>query len=94
MRLVENGYIQKHGVDFDEVFAHVSRIETLRFVIASAASKGWEIHQLDVKIVFLHGDLKEEVYVSQPEGFVISGKQNKVYKLKKALYGLRQAPRA
>jgi len=93
-RLVAKGYIQRHGVDFDEVFAPVARIETVRFLIALAASKGWEIHHLDVKTAFLHGDLKEEVYVSQPEGFMVSGKENKVYKLKKALYGLRQAPRA
>ena len=93
-RLVAKGYIQRHGVDFDEVFAPVARIETVRFLIAMAASRGWEIHHLDVKTVFLHGDLKEEVYVSQPEGFVTNGKENKVYKLKKALYGLRQAPRA
>ena len=93
-RLVAKGYIQRHGVDFDEVFAPVARIETVRFVIAMAASRGWEIHHLDIKTAFLHGDLKEEVYVSQPEGFVTNGKENKVYKLKKALYGLRQAPRA
>lgn len=93
-RLVAKGYIQRHGVDFDEVFAPVARIETVRFLIAMAASRGWEIHHLDVKTAFLHGDLKEEVYVSQPEGFVTNGKENKVYKLKKALYGLRQAPRA
>lgn len=77
-RLVAKGYIQRHGVDFDEVFAPVARIETVRFLIALAASKGWEIHHLDVKTAFLHGDLKEEVYVSQPEGFLINGKDNKV----------------
>ena len=92
-RLVANGYVQKHGVDYDEVFAPVARIETIRLIIGLAASKGWKIHHLDVKIVFLHGDLKEEVYVSQPQGFVVKGQENKVYKLKKALYGLRQAPR-
>ena len=93
-RLVAKGYIQRHGVDFEEVFAPVARIETVRFIIALAASRGWEIHHLDVKTAFLHGDLKEDVYVQQPEGFRVKGKEEKVYKLRKALYGLRQAPRA
>ena len=93
-RLVAKGYIQRHGVDFDEVFAPVARIETVRFLLALAASQGWQVHHLDVKTAFLHGDLKEEVYVSQPEGFVVKGQEGKVYRLKKALYGLRQAPRA
>ena len=65
-----------------------------RLVIAIAASRGWEIHHLDVKTAFLHGELKEEVYVKQPEGFEVRGEEGKVYKLRKALYGLRQAPRA
>ena len=93
-RLVAKGYVQRHGVDFDEVFASVARVETIRLIIALAASNGWEIHHLDVKTAFLHGHLKEEVYVTQPEGFVVRGEEQKVYKLKKALYGLRQAPRA
>ena len=93
-RLVAKGYVQRHGVDYDEVFAPVARIETIRLVIAIAASNGWEIHHLDVKTAFLHGELKEDVYVTQPEGFVVAGREGKVYKLKKALYGLRQAPRA
>ena len=93
-RLVAKGYVQRHGIDYDEVFAPVARVETIRMVIAFAASKDWEIHHLDVKTAFLHGELKEEVYVNQPEGFVIEGKEDKVYKLHKALYGLRQAPRA
>ena len=93
-RLVAKGYVQRHGVDYDEVFAPVARIETIRMVISLAASRGWEIHHLDVKTVFLHGESKEEVYVNQPEGFEIKGKEEKVYKLNKALYGLKQAPRA
>ncbi|CAA7042014.1 unnamed protein product [Microthlaspi erraticum] len=93
-RLVAKGYVQRHGVDFDEVFAPVARMETIRFIIALAASKGWEVHHLDVKTAFLHGELKEEVYVSQPEGFEVEGSESKVYKLHKALYGLKQAPRA
>ena len=93
-RLVAKGYVQRHGVDFDEVFAPVARIETIRFIIALAASNGWEVHHLDVKTAFLHGELKETVYVTQPEGFTVKGSENKIYKLNKALYGLRQAPRA
>ena len=65
-RLVAKGYVQKHGVDFDEVFAPVARIETVRFIISLATSNGWEIHHLDVKTTFLHGELKEDVYVTQP----------------------------
>ena len=93
-RLVAKGYVQKHGIDYDEVFAPVARIERIRLIIALAASHGWEVHHLDVKTAFLHGDLKEEVYVSQPEGFEVKGSEEKVYKLSKALYGLKQAPRA
>ena len=93
-RLVAKGYVQRHGVDYEEVFAPVARIETIRMIIALAGSHGWEIHHLDVKTAFLHGELKEEVYVTQPEGFIVDGQEHKVYKLKKALYGLRQAPRA
>ena len=92
-RLVAKGYVQKHGIDFDEVFAPVARVETIRLIIALAASNGWEVHHLDVKTAFLHGELKEDVFVVQPEGFIIEGQEHKVYKLKKALYGLRQAPR-
>ncbi|XP_033138570.1 uncharacterized protein LOC103844422 isoform X1 [Brassica rapa] len=93
-RLVAKGYVQRHGIDFDEVFAPVARIETIRLLINLAAAHNWEIHHLDVKTAFLHGDLKEVVYVTQPEGFEVSGSESKVYKLHKALYGLRQAPRA
>ena len=66
----------------------------VRFIIALAASNGWEVHHLDVKTAFLHGELKEKVYVTQPEGFEVQGSEDKVYKLHKALYGLKQAPRA
>lgn len=93
-RLVAKGYVQRHGIDFEEVFAPVARMETVRVIVALAASNGWEIHHLDVKTAFLHGDLNEEVYVSHPDGFKIKGSEDKVYRLHKALYGLRQAPRA
>lgn len=75
-RLDVKGYIQRHGVDYEEVFTLVLRIETVRFILALAASNGWKVHHLDVKTAFLHGDLKELVYVSQPEGFVIKGEES------------------
>lgn len=93
-RLVAKGYTQREGVDFDEVFAPVARMETIRILLALGAHKAWPIYQLDVKSAFLNGELHDEVYVSQPQGFVIQGEEMKVYKLQKALYGLRQAPRA
>lgn len=93
-RIVAKGYVQQYGVDFEEVFALVARIETVRLLIDLAASHGWEIHHMDVKTAFLHGELKETVYVYQPEGFEKKGSEDKVYKLNKALYGLRQTPRA
>lgn len=93
-RLVAKGYVQRKGVDFDEVFAPVARLETFRMLLALAAKEGWQVHHLDVKSAFLNGELQEEVYASQPEGFVVSGNEHKVYRLNKALYGLRQAPRA
>lgn len=93
-RLVAKGYVQKKGVDFEDVFAPVARLETVRLLIALAAQEGWEVHHMDVKSAFLNGGLCEEVYVSQPPGYVEEGNEHKVLKLKKALYGLRQAPRA
>ncbi|WVZ24094.1 hypothetical protein V8G54_002638 [Vigna mungo] len=93
-RLVARGFLQKKGVDFDEVFAPVARLETIRLVVAIACAQRWSISQLDVKSAFLHGLLEEEVYVQQPPGFRERNNAGKVYKLHKALYGLRQAPRA
>lgn len=93
-RLVAKGYVQKHGIDYNEVFAPVARLETVRLLLALAAKNEWEVHHLDVKSAFLNGVLLEEVYVSQPKGYVKEGQEQKVYKLFKALYGLRQAPRA
>lgn len=74
-RLVAKGYTQRHGIDFKEVFAPVARIETIRFIIALAASHDWEAHHLDDKTAFLHGDLKKDVYVAQPEGFKVNGSE-------------------
>ncbi|KAD4584677.1 hypothetical protein E3N88_22278 [Mikania micrantha] len=93
-RLVVKGYAQKKGIDYNEVFAPVARWDTIRTILAVAAHNGWIVKQLDVKSAFLHGELKETIYVEQPKGFIKLGAEEKVYKLKKALYGLKQAPRA
>nr|GFA97385.1 retrovirus-related Pol polyprotein from transposon TNT 1-94 [Tanacetum cinerariifolium] len=92
-RLVAKGYRQEDGIDFEESFAPVARIEAIRIFIANATSKNMTIYQIDVKTAFLNGELKEEVYVSQPEGFVDPDHPTHVYRLKKAFYGLKQAPR-
>ena len=89
-RLVAKGYKQKHGIDYEEVFAPVARLETIRMIIAIAAQYRWKIHQMDVKSAFLNGLLEEEVYVEQPEGYVAKGHEGKVLKLTKALYGLKK----
>ncbi|GJT32569.1 retrovirus-related pol polyprotein from transposon TNT 1-94 [Tanacetum coccineum] len=91
-RLVAKGYRQEEGIDFEESFAPVSRIEAIHIFIANAASKNTTIYQMDVKTAFLNGELKGEVYVSQREGFVDPDHPTYVYCLKKALYGLKQAP--
>nr|GEU53752.1 retrovirus-related Pol polyprotein from transposon TNT 1-94 [Tanacetum cinerariifolium] len=93
-RLVAQGYRQEKGIDFEESFALVSRIEAIRIFITNATSKNITIYQMDVKKTFLNGELKEEVYVSQPQGFVDPDQPTHVYRLKKALYGLKQAPRS
>lgn len=92
--LVVKGYAQIFGVDYSETFAPVSRLDTIRLVLVVAAQKGWKVFQLNLKSTFLHGVLQEEIYVEQSEGFVVQGKEDKVYLLKKALYGLKQALRA
>ncbi|GKF68972.1 retrovirus-related pol polyprotein from transposon TNT 1-94, partial [Tanacetum coccineum] len=93
-RLVAKGYRQEEGINFEESFAPVARIEAIRIFIANAATKNMIIYQMDVKNAFLNGDLQEEVFVSQPEGFEDQDNPTHVYRLKKALYGLKQAPRA
>nr|GEW65205.1 hypothetical protein [Tanacetum cinerariifolium] len=92
-RLVAKGYAQKEGVDFEESFAPVARLEAVRLCIAYAAHKYFTVYQMDVKTTLLYGPLKEEVYVNQPDGFVDPYHLDKVYRLKKDLYGLKQAPR-
>ena len=93
-RLVCKGYAQIEGIDFDETFAPVARLESIRMFLALAVFKDFKIYQMDVKSAFLNGYLEEEVYIEQPDGFVLGDDPNLVCKLKKALYGLKQAPRA
>jgi hypothetical protein len=92
--LVARGFVQQEGVDFNDAFAPIARMVSVRLLLALAAQEGWCVHHMDVKSAFLNGDLKVVVYVHQPPGFVIPGKENKVLRLCKALYVLRQAPRA
>ncbi|GJU47700.1 retrovirus-related pol polyprotein from transposon TNT 1-94 [Tanacetum coccineum] len=93
-RLVERGYRQEEGIDFEESFAPVARLKAIKIFIAYAAYMNMIVYQMDVKTALLNGILREEVYVCQPNGFVDHDNPSQVYKLKKALYGLKQAPRA
>ena len=93
-RLVEKGYAQKEGINYEETFSATAKWATIHTLLSLAAQKQWKFHQMDVKTSFLNGDLKENVFMSQPEGFVVKGKEQKVCKLVKSLYGLKQAPHA
>nr|GEX25193.1 hypothetical protein [Tanacetum cinerariifolium] len=93
-RLVARGYCQEEGINFEESFAPVARLEAIRIFLTYASHKNMVMYQMDVKTMFLNGNLREEVYVSQPDGFVDQYNHNHVYKLQKALYGLKQASRA
>ncbi|GKA06001.1 putative ribonuclease H-like domain-containing protein [Tanacetum coccineum] len=93
-RLVAQGYTQEEGIDYDEVFAHVVRIEAIRLFLAYASFKDFVVYQMDVKSAFLYENIEEEVYVCQPPGFEDPDFPDRVYKVEKALYGLHQAPRA
>nr|GEV35449.1 retrovirus-related Pol polyprotein from transposon TNT 1-94 [Tanacetum cinerariifolium] len=93
-RLIARGYRQEEGIDFEVSFAPVARLEAIRIFLAYVAHKNMVVYQMDVKTAFLNGNLREEVYVIQPDGFVDQDNPNHVYKLKKALCGLKQAPRA
>ncbi|GJZ41739.1 retrovirus-related pol polyprotein from transposon TNT 1-94 [Tanacetum coccineum] len=92
-RLVAQRFRQEEGIDFEESFAPVARIKVIRIFVSNAAHKNMTIYQMDVKMAFLNSELKEEVYVSQPEGFVDQDNLSHMYTLKKALYGVKQAPR-
>jgi hypothetical protein len=93
-RLVAKGFTQIPGIDYDETFSPVARFESLRLLLALAALEDWEIHQMDIKSAFLNGVLDKEIYMEQPQGFVTAGQETKVCRLKKAIYGLKQASRA
>ena len=93
-RLVAQGYNQEEGIDFDETYAPVARLESIRMMLAFASYMNFKLYQIDVKSAFLNGHINEEVYVEQPPGFENEKYPEKVYKLKRALYGLKQAPRA
>ena len=84
---------QKEGIDFTEIFSPVVKMSTIKLVLGMVATKNFYLEQLYVKTAFLHGDLEEDIYMIQPEGFIVQGQENLVYKLRKSLYGLKQAPR-
>ncbi|GKB17056.1 transposable element [Tanacetum coccineum] len=92
-RLVAKGFSQKEGIDYNEIFSPVVRHTSIRVLLSLVAHHDLELEQLDVKTAFLHGDLEEEIYMSQPEGFVVQGKEDYVCKIRKSLYGLKQSPR-
>ncbi|KAL0433194.1 UNVERIFIED_CONTAM: Retrovirus-related Pol polyprotein from transposon TNT 1-94 [Sesamum latifolium] len=92
-RLVAKGYVQKEGIDYNEVFSPVVKHSSIRILLALVAQLDLELVQLDVKTAFLHGALEEEIYMTQPEGFEVAGKENLACKLEKSLYGLKQSPR-
>ncbi|KAK8593575.1 hypothetical protein V6N12_045652 [Hibiscus sabdariffa] len=93
-RLVAKGYRQIHGIDYDETFSHVAMFKSIQILLALAAFRDYEIWQMDVKTAFLHGKLEEDVYMTQPEGFVTPKNVGKVYKLQRSIYGLKQASRS
>jgi hypothetical protein len=90
-RLVAKGYIQNEGKDFFDTYSPVARLTTIHVLLLLAASHGLLIYQMDVKITFLNGELEEEIYMTQPDGFIVKGQEDKVCKLLKSLYGLKQA---
>ena len=93
-RFVARGFSQVKGVDYDETFAPIAWYTSIQSIISIAAKMGWQIHQMDVKTAFLNGIIHEEVYIEQPQGFEMHGRESHVCRLKKALYDLKQTPRA
>ena len=92
-RLVAKGYTQKEGENFFDTYSLVAQLTIIRVLLSLAASYGLIVHQMDVKIAFLNGELEEEIYMDQSDGFVANGQEGKVCKLLKSLYGLKQAPK-
>ena len=93
VRLVCKGYSQQEGIDYEETYAPIERIEVVRLFLAYVAHKKFKVYQMAVKSTFLNGELKEEVYIEQPEGFPLIDDKDMVCRLKKTLYGLKQAPK-
>ena len=92
-RVVAKGFTQEHGIDYEETFSPVTRYELIRYLLAHATSEDWEIEAMDIKTAYLYSELKEEIYMAQPEGFIKSGQEHKVCKLVKSIYRLKQAGR-
>ena len=92
-RLVVKVFSQKKGIDFDEIFSPVVKMTSIRTILSLVAAKDLHLEQLDVKTTFLHGDLEEEIYMQQPKGYEVKGKEKLVCRLKKSLYGIKQASR-
>ena len=92
-RLVIKSYKQKEGLDYFDTYSPVTRINSIKMVLAIVALRNLEVHQMDVKTTFLNGDLDEEIYMEQPEGFIVLGQEKKVCRLVKSLYSLKQAPK-
>ena len=92
-KLVVKGFQQKKGIDYLEIFSPVVKMSTVRLVLGMVAAENLHLKQLDVKMAFLHGDLEEDLYMIQPKGFIVQGQENLVCKLRKSLYGQKQAPR-
>ena len=93
-RLVAKGYTQKYGIDYQETFSLVAKLKTVRVMLSLAANLDWPLHQLDVKNVFLHGDLEEEIYMDLPSGYTATSEAKIACRLQRALYGLKQSPGA
>ena len=92
-RLVIKGYRQREGLDYFDTYSPMTRINSIRMILAIVAVRNLEVHQMDVKTAFLNGDLEKEIYMEQPEGFIVPRQEKKVCKLVKSLYGLKQVPK-
>ena len=93
VRLVIKGYRQREGLEYFDTYSPVARINSIKMIVAIATLRNLEVHQMDVKTAFLNGDLEKEIYMEQPEGFIVPGQEKKVCKLVKSLYGLKQTPK-